>query len=277
MTVFWILLIAALALFGVWLFMIAPRLGGPADTHKLLAARYAHRGLHNIKAGVPENSMKAFALAVEQGYGIELDVHLSKDGRLVVEHDDTLTRTTGDPRKIEDCNWEEIQALTLENTTQTLPLLTDVLDLVDGRVPLLVEMKAVGGNMQALAREVARVMGDYKGPYCVESFEPRALYWLGKADPTVFRGQLAGHVRKDGAKVSPLIDFLLRNLLVNVISRPDFVAYDYRDRHNLSFRLCRSLFRPPLFFWTVRSVEGANISAAAKATPIFEGLDGWTL
>ena len=138
-------------------------------------------------------------------------------------------------------------------------------------------VQASARSLQALAREVARVMGDYKGPYCVESFEPRALYWLGKADPTIFRGQLAGHVRKDGAKVSPLIDFLLRNLLVNVISRPDFVAYDYRDRHNLSFRLCRSLFRPPMFFWTVRSVEGANISAAAKATPIFEGLDGWTL
>ena len=86
-------------------------------------------------------------------------------------------------------------------------------------------------------------------------------------------GQLAGNVRKDGAKVSPIINFVLKNLLVNVLSRPDFVAYNYLDRKNGSFRLCRALFRPPLFFWTVKSVEGETISASANAAPIFERLD----
>lgn len=268
-----VILILLGILFALWLFMIAPRFHTPKGMAPLQKARFAHRGLHNIRLGVPENSMKAFSLAVEEGFGIELDVHLSKDGKLVVEHDDTLTRTTGDPRRIEDCTWEELKALKLEGTEETLPLLVEVFRLVDGKVPLLIEMKAVGGNMKPLAEAVAAALKGYNGPYCVESFEPRALYWLGKADPSIIRGQLAGNVKKDGAKVSSLINFLLKNLLVNVISRPDFVAYNYKDRKNLSFRLCRGVYRPPLFFWTVKSADGENISRQAGATPIFERLD----
>lgn len=275
MDILWILLIMVLAVMGLWLLMIAPRLGTPKGMKELQKARFAHRGLHNIKAGVPENSMLAFTLAVKEQVGIELDVHLSKDGKLVVVHDDTLQRTAGDPRSIEHCNWAEIKHLTLEETDEKLPLLSDVFQLVDGKVPLLIEMKAVGGNQKPLAEAVAKALAEYKGPYCVESFEPRTLYWLGKANPKILRGQLAGYVRKEGAKVSPIIDFMLRNLLIHVISRPDFVAYNYKDRRNLSFRLCRALFRPPVFFWTVRSVEGENISSKANATPIFEKLDGW--
>ncbi len=265
-----ILAIAAALFAAGWLFLIAPRLRRPKKDNILYTARYAHRGLHSKKAGVPENSMAAFERAVERGYGIELDVHLSKDGFLVVEHDDTLQRTCGDPRVIEQCNWQEIKDLTLEGTQQTLPLLTDVLALVNGRVPLLIEMKAVGGNMRSLARAVADTLKGYTGPYCVESFEPRAIYWLGKADSTILRGQLAGRVKQETNNISPLIDFALRNLLINAISRPDFVAYRYSDYRNLSFRLCRWVYRPPVFFWTVRTPQSAALAKARGATPIFE-------
>lgn len=275
MTAVWILLIIAAAVFALWVFMIAPRPCKNPLIKTLQKARYAHRGLHHIKAGVPENSMLAFGLAVREGFGIELDVHLSKDGKLVVEHDDTLLRTAGDPRTIESADWKDLKHLRLEGTEEKLPLLEDVFKLVGGKVPLLIEMKTVGGNQKALAEAVAAALRKYQGPYCVESFDPRVLYFFGKCAPSVIRGQLAGDVRKDGAKVASIVNFVLKNLLVNVLSRPDFVAYNYQDRSNCSFRLCRALFRPPLFFWTVKSVEGENISADAKAAPIFERLDGW--
>lgn len=267
--IFWILLILAV----LWLFLIAPRLSPPQEIKALKNARYAHRGLHNIKKGVPENSMLAFSLAVKEGFGIELDVHLSKDGKLVVEHDDTLKRTTGSDQVIEQCHWNEIKDLPLEGTAETLPLLTDVFQLVGGKVPLLIEMKAVGGNQKALAEAVAAALSGYHGPYCVESFDPRALYWLRKCAPHIVRGQLAGHVNKDKRSVHPMVNFALQNLLINLLSRPDFIAYDYRDRRNISFRLCRALYRPAVFFWTVKGEKAEAIAADCGATPIFERLD----
>ncbi|MBR6793779.1 MAG: glycerophosphodiester phosphodiesterase [Clostridia bacterium] len=260
------------ALFLLWLFLIMPRLNRPAALSALHRHRYAHRGLHNIKKSVPENSMLAFRLAKEAGYGIELDVHLSKDGKLVVEHDDTLRRTCNSELIIEKTDWETLSTLHLEGTEERLPLLEEVFSLIDGKVPLLIELKAVGGNWNALAQAVSETLKGYNGPYCIESFEPRALLWLRKNAPHIVRGQLAGHVRKNG-NVSPVINFALKNLLVNVLSRPDFVAYQYKDYKNLSFRLCKTLFRPPLFFWTVRSDEGMALSERFDAAPIFEKID----
>lgn len=264
-----IILYLILALAILWLYMIKPRLRRPAILRELTKCRYAHRGLHDIEEGVPENSMLAFRLAKEGGYGIELDVHLSKDGRLVVEHDNTLRRTCGVDWKIEETEWEKLSALRLEGTEEKLPLLEDVFDLIDGKVPLLIELKVVGGNWSALGRAVCDALKNYNGAYCIESFEPRALLWMRKNEPGVARGQLAGDVRKEST-VSPLINFVLKNLLVNVLSRPDFIAYHYRDHQNFSFRLCRSLYRPPVFFWTVRSAEGEKLSETYGAAPIFE-------
>lgn len=264
-----VILYILFALLLLWLYMIKPRLRRPAELKELQKHRYAHRGLHDIEKGVPENSMLAFRLARDAGYGIELDVHLSKDGKLVVEHDNTLRRTCNSELVIEKTNWAELSQLRLEGTEEKLPLLEDVFQLIDGKVPLLIELKVVGGNQNELGRAVNEALKGYHGPYCIECFEPRALLWFRKNAPLIPRGQLAGSVRKEG-NVSPLINFVLKNLLINVLSRPDFVAYQYKDHQNPSFRLCRALFRPPIFFWTVRSVEGETLSTRYKATPIFE-------
>lgn len=263
-----IIMIAALLL--LWLYMIKPRLRRPAALKELKKARYAHRGLHDIQKGVPENSIPAFRLAVEQGFGIELDVHLSKDGKLVVEHDETLSRTCGADIKIENTDWAELQHLRLEGTQERLPLLEEVFALVDGKVPLLIEAKIVGNNWNALCPALNAALKKYNGPYCVESFEPRAILWFRRHAPGVARGQLAGDVHKRGSGIHPVITFLLKSLLVNVLSRPDFIAYSYLSHKNLSFRLCRALYRPPVFFWTIRSVEGENLTAKYNATSIFE-------
>lgn len=267
-----IIVFILLALFLIWIFLIMPRLNRPAALSELHRHRYAHRGLHNIHKGIPENSMLAFRLAKEAGYGIELDVHLSKDGKLVVEHDDTLRRTCNSELIIEKNDWKTLSALYLEGTEEKLPLLEEVFALIDGKVPLLIELKVVGGNWNALAAAVCEALKSYNGPYCIESFEPRALLWLRKNAPHIVRGQLAGHVRKNG-NVSPVINFALKNLLINVLSRPDFVAYQYKDHRNLSFRLCKGLFRPPLFFWTIRSKEAEKVAEHHRAAPIFENID----
>ncbi len=262
-----------LALILLWLYMIKPRLRRPAALKALQKHRYAHRGLHDIKKGVPENSLLAFRLAKDAGYGIELDVRLSKDGRLVVEHDNTLSRTCGKELRIEDANWSALSDLRLEGTEEKLPLLEEVFTLIDGKVPLLIELKAAGTNWNELSKAVNEALKGYCGPYCIESFDPRALLWFRRNAPKTVRGQLAGNVRKEST-VSPIINFGLKNLLVNALSRPDFVAYNHKDHRNLSFRLCRAFYHPPVFFWTVRSVEGENLSARYKAAPIFEKIEG---
>ncbi len=263
------LLILIAALFLGWLYMIKPRLHRPQALKTLQKYRYAHRGLHDIRKGVPENSLLAFRLARDQGFGIELDVHLSKDGKLVVEHDNTLRRTCGSDLTIEKSDWSTLSALRLEGTEEKLPLLEEVFALIDGKVPLLIELKAVDGNWNALSAALAKALVGYHGPYCIESFEPRVLFWFRRYAKEIARGQLAGNVRKEG-NVSPFINFVLKNLLINALSRPDFIAYQWSDHQNPSFRLCRAVFRPPIFFWTVRSVEGENLSMKYRAAPIFE-------
>lgn len=253
--------------------MISPAPCASKNLKVLQAQKFAHRGLHDIEKGIPENSLKAFSLAAEKGYAIELDVHISKDGALVVEHDDTLERTCSSPLTIEENDWETIKDLTLEGTNEKLPLLKEVLELIDGRVPLLIEAKVAKGSQERLAKALAEMLKSYKGVYCIESFDPRPLHWLRKNARHIIRGQLAAHVRKDGAKVSSLTDFALANLLVNLWSRPHFIAYSHKDADNLSLRLCRAVFRPPLFIWTVRNQKSADLAAKLKAAPIFESME----
>lgn len=260
-------------IFILWIFLIAPAANASEELQLLKSKKYAHRGLHDIQKGIPENSLMAFSLAAEKGYAIELDVHISKDGALVVEHDDTLERTCSSSLTIEENDWSALKDLRLEGTEERLPLLSEVLALVGGRVPLLIEAKVAKGSHTRLAKALAEMLKGYQGLYCIESFDPRPLYWLRKNAPHIIRGQLASHVRKDGAKVSPLTDFALSNLLVHVLSRPHFVAYGYQDHRNLSFRLCRALFRPPLFLWTVRDQKTAALAARLKAAPIFESME----
>lgn len=270
MKLHWIVLILFAAAVLLWLWLIRPALRRPPALKALRQFRYAHRGLHNIAAGVPENSGAAFRLAVEQGFGIELDVRLSRDGRLVVEHDPSLLRTCGVDRTIEKSTWSQLRSLRLEGTEERLLLLEEVFALVAGRVPLLIELKTAGGNQAALSRAVWQALQKYSGPYCIESFEPRVLLWFRRNAPRVVRGQLSGYVRRGGALIAPAVDFILRNLWIHLISRPHFVAYNYLDRQNLSFQVCRLLFRAPVFFWTIRSPEGEKIAARYHATPIFE-------
>ncbi len=254
----------------LFVFLIAPR------RRRSLAAMfshhvYAHRGLHGN--GVPENSRAAFRLAVEQGYGIELDVQLSKDGIPVVFHDGTLRRMCGEGIKggPVDYTAEELSRMTLAGTGETIPTFREVLDLVGGRVPLVVEIKN-DGNCLATCRAAAEELRRYAGMWCVESFNPLAVHFFRKERPDAVRGVLSERFMKEKELRKPLY-FALQILVLNFLARPDFIAYDFRDAgRSLAFRLCR-LLGAYTFAFTVRTEEDEALAEKnGFDTVIFENI-----
>lgn len=269
-----IILIILAVLFLLYLLCLRCR-RGHADWARFRQWRYAHRGLHNKEKGIPENSMAAFKLAAANGFGAELDVHLMKDGKLAVIHDASLLRTAGADVLIEDLTAEELENYRLEGTEQRIPLLEDVLPLFVDRAPLIVELKAERGNAEALAAAACKVLGKYKAEYCVESFDPRCLMWLWQNRPDVIRGQLSEDftAHGDAQHLPGGVRWILTNLLLNVRTRPDFIAYRFEDRANLSLRLCRGFYRVQEASWTVRDRETMEKAEAAGNLVIFENFD----
>lgn len=242
--------------------------------HKGLEAlrgwKYAHRGLHGN--GIPENSMAAFRAALEGGYGIELDVHLMKDGKLAVIHDASLKRTAGADVRIEDLETADLANYPLEGTDEVIPLFSQVLELYAGKAPLIVELKAEKGNHAALAKAVCDLMDTYEGPYCLESFDPRCVAWLKKNRPEIVRGQLTENFVINKRSPLPMVlKFILTHQLENFLIRPDFVAYKFADRKTLSNFFARKLWGAQGVTWTVTSQEDLDTAVAEGWLPIFEG------
>ena len=252
MKAFVIALISVLAFlilsFLLFLLLIKPgKRKGIMDKYK--SVKYAHRGLHNgVRA---ENSMSAFRAAVEAGFGIELDVRLSSDGELMVFHDDTLDRMTKEKGRVDSRTAKELSEITLGGTSDTIPKFSEVLRLVDGRVPLLVEIKEEQGKY-GVTEKTAELLRDYNGEFIIESFNPLALARVKEIMPEIPRGFLSQNFLSD-KKYRGFVYFLLQNLLLNVICRPDFIAYNHRDYKNAALRLVRSTFGVPTLAWTVRS------------------------
>ena len=214
---------------------------------------YAHRGLHGN--GVCENSMEAFRLAMESGYGIELDVRLTKDDRLIVFHDDTPERLCGEKRCVRAMRLEEIQKLSLPDG-QKIPLFGDVLSLVQGRVPLMVEIKSHKMGDTRVAAKTWEALKEYQGEYMVQSFDPFQLRYFRKTAKHVVRGQLARRCPKgNGFSVSRLVQMMAGNLMFNRLSVPDYVAYQHTDTQKSCYQIMRHVYRAPLAVWTVRSVQ----------------------
>lgn len=200
----------------------------------------------------PENSLEAFRLAVEHGYGIELDVQMSADGQLVVFHDGDLKRMCGISKKVIECTYDELSRMSLLHSKQRIPLFRDVLELVAGQVPLLVEVKPEGDYIKT-CESLRDHMTHYKGIYCMESFHPKAVQWFRKNCPDIARGQLADSFPKKKEIHHNLIQFLLSNLLFNFLGRPDFIAYNHKHKNQFSYRLCRKLYKVYNAAWTIRS------------------------
>lgn len=252
----------------VYLFAIHCRSGHPG-LKDLEGWKYAHRGLHGH--GVPENSMAAFQAALDQGYGIELDVHLLKDGNLAVMHDSLLNRTTGQAGRIEDLTTEDLKNYRLEGTEETIPEFMDLLTLYNGKAPLIIELKPADGNHAALTEAACRMMDTYKGPFCMESFDPRCVIWLKKNRPDIIRGQLTENYFKSKSDLPDWLKFALKHCLSNFLTVPDFVAYKFADRNStVSVKLCKKLWKAKTVTWTLKTMEEFNTAVAEGWIPIFE-------
>ena len=233
---------------------------------------YAHRGLHAIAAGIPENSVRAYRLAANNGYGAELDVHLSHDGRLVIMHDESLKRTTGANADICTVTSQVINQLTLEGTKEKVPYLEDVLPLFAGKTPLLIEIKTCKDNYEELTRKVVELLRQYPDvEFFMESFDPRVLRWLKKNCPDIIRGQLACNFFKEPKDLNWFQQFFLTNLMANFLTKPDFIAYKYEDRDCLAPCLCKKLWGPQMYYWVVGSQEQADELTEKGDGIIFEG------
>ena len=241
---------ALLLLFVLYLFLIkthSPR----KEMKRYKGVRFAHRGLHGDK--IAENSMSAFKAAIDAGFGIELDVRLSSDGELVVFHDNNLDRVTNAEGIVAEKTLAELSLIKLSGTEDTIPSFKDVLELVDGKVPLLVEIKEEVGEY-AVTEKTVEVLKGYGGEFIIESFNPLALARVKKLMPEAIRGVLAMAYHKDKS-LKGISYFLAERLMLNVICRPDFVAYNYVDYKNLSMRIARKLFGATTVAWTVKSAE----------------------
>lgn len=246
-----LVLVLITILLMLYLFLIAPRMWKKPDRTPLLNVLYAHRGLFDNKTDAPENSLPAFQKAVEAGYGIELDVQLSKDGVPVVFHDASLKRMCGVEGNVWDYPLSELKQLKLADSNAEVPTLAEVLDVVDGKVPLIIEYKLYVPQTK-VCRLVNDLLRSYTGAYCIESFHPLALLWYRRHRPDVVRGQLCMEFwNEDKYRGNPFF-FVLSYLVTNAAARPDFIAYKHSDASNLSFRLTKRMGALSVA-WTIKS------------------------
>lgn len=259
-------LILALA----WAILLRARRGSES-MRAMRQFRYAHRGLYDKAAGIPENSLSAFSRAVAHGFGVELDVHLLRDGSLAVFHDSDIRRMTGRAGYLEDLSAEELGDYPLDGTGETIPQFCDVLALFeDTGLPIIVELKSFRDNYAALTERTMRELDKFRVVYCVESFDPRCVAWVRKHRPEVIRGQLSQNLLKDRGKLSLPMAFATTHLLSNIMVQPDFVAYRFKDRKMWAPRLCRRIYGAQRVYWTIRSKEELSIAESDGAIAIFE-------
>lgn len=248
-----VIIVCVVVLAVFYFVMIMPRMVGKADPGPFQKVLYAHRGLHDNRTEAPENSMAAFRRAVEGGYGIEMDIQLTRDKIPVVFHDFTLKRVCGAEGKVSDYTFEELQKFRLCNSSEKIPSFEQVLRLVDGKVPLIVEFK-VELTDTSLCPIADRILREYKGLYCMESFNPLAVFWYRRHHKAVMRGQLSDAFLRE-KEYCGLLYFLLENLLFNFITKPDFIAYNHKFQSKTSRKLCRGLYHNTAVAWTIQSEE----------------------
>ena len=264
-----ILLIVLLLLCALYILALRGRVGHPGLA-ELRKWNYAHRGLHN--ATRPENSMAAFRAALERGYGIELDIHLMKDGNLAVIHDSSLQRTAGADVKIEDLTTEELVAYRLGDTEERIPEFRQVLELFAGKAPLIIELKVDNNNHKALVDAAVKAMEGYEGPFCMESFDPRCVHVLKKDYPHIIRGQLTeNYFATENCRLPWVLKFTLSNQMLNFLTLPDFVAYNCRDYKTISNTLVRKHWGVQGVTWTLKTKEAYDEAVKDGWLPIFEG------
>ena len=231
-----------------------------SSTHWLLNIPVAHRGLWGGE--IVENSLTAYNNAAIHGYAIEIDVYTTKDGHVVSFHDETLARLTGADGYVYDKTLAELKELNLGGTNEKIPTLQEVLDLVDGRVPLLIEIKTQPDG--TIVEKIVEILKNYKGEFALQSFHPIYLIKAKKLAPNFLRGVLSA---KTVVHNSAIKRFIVKNMLFNAFIKPDFISYDYNGLP-LKKRIRKNL---PVLAFTVLEEDVANLIKPFANNIIFEG------
>lgn len=205
----------------------------------------AHRGYHDEKN--PENSLGAFKKAILHNYIIELDVHLLKDNTIVVFHDDNLKRMTGLNKNLKDLTYDDIKNLKLLNTKYEIPKLEEVLKLVNGKVPIIVELK-YDRKLGLLEHELVKHLDNYKGKFAVKSFNPLTVNWFKKKKPNYIRGLLVG-LKNDNFK-----DYVCYKMILLNLCKPDFISCQKSMINNKKIKKFHK--KNIVIAWTIKSQKG---------------------
>lgn len=207
----------------------------------------AHRGLHDDAAGRPENSLAAFTSAVRTGVPFEFDVQLTADGRPIVLHDADTTRMTGAGGPVRDLTLAQIGRLRLDDTDEPVPTLDDVLAAVDGRVPIVVDVRRWSlDSTGALEHAVADRLRGYDPAAVVQSFDPIAVRRMRTLMPERAVGQASGSLPSAG----PIVGALGRTMATNAITHPDFLTFELDILPNRYASFWRSGTRPLIGYTT---------------------------
>ena len=243
------------------------------DLSWLTARPIAHRGLHDAAAGVIENTASAFTAAIAGGYAIETDVQISADGEAMVHHDDALGRLTEGSEALARMDAVTLQAVRFKATTDRILTLSELCALVDGRTPLVIELKSRFDGDLRLADRAADVLKTYQGPAAVMSFDPAPIVALRNFAPEIPRGIVAErrYTHHEWDRLPAAEKFRLAHLLHAPWSRPQFLAYSVKDLPSPAPWLARHVFGLPLLTWTVRSEHDRARAARFADQMIFEG------
>lgn len=240
-----------------------------------LSRPLAHRGLHDRATGVIENSAGAVRAAVAAGHGIEIDVQLSSDGAAMVFHDDRLDRLTGESGPIRGWAARDLVKLVLTGSEETIPTLPEVLEIVGGQVPLLIELKdqsgGTGSAPDELERAVAKALKGYVGPVAVMSFNPHMVANMAKRAPGVPRGIVTdGYTEREWPDLSPDTLRALREIGAFDTVGASFISHDCNDL--AAPRVAELKARGvPILCWTVRSAEQEAQARRVADNITFEG------
>lgn len=204
----------------------------------------SHRGIHN-NIDIYENTLEAIKLALNKNYIIEIDVHITKDNQIIVFHDYTTKRLLKKDLTVEDITYEGINNQDIFH----IPTLKEVLDLVDGKVPLLIEIKQLR-KVGHLEEELMNILNNYKGEYAIQSFNPKVLLWFKKHYPSILRGQLSFSFKR--TKFFKIKKIFLKSMFLNFLTKPNFISYKYNE---LSERKLKKLKKKNIkvLGWTVKS------------------------
>ncbi len=265
---------ACVAALAAWTVAVKPRIFNKPDLSELRRYDYAHRGFTNNDPTVPENSKTAYQNAIDHGYGITMDVRLTRDGIPVVFADTRLERLTGASGSVENSTLADLRGLKLSGTDEEIMTLDEALKLVNGQVPVVLDLQVEEDNADSLCDEVCEIVDEYEGVFAIESIDARVLRWYKKQRNEYIRGQKTDFSYRSGSTfISRLIDFLTSSLLINCFTEPDYISSPIDQKKNPSLCLCRLVYRVPRVVTTVRSIDDYETAKTDGASVVFDYIE----